>query len=172
MQLKRIGIMIVVLAAIVCAPAVHADEKAVRKEIEGNYTVLARAFKEKNLPKILSYLTPDYTSTGQNGAVSDRKKTEAEQKQTMAAAKSLEAQFVVKQLSVKGNTAVTTLLYKLTMVTKPELDANKTHKVAASVPMRHTWVKLAQGWRLKAAEEQAGGTLNLDGKPQKIDRAR
>jgi ketosteroid isomerase-like protein len=143
----------------------------VKQELQAVYAKIAKAMKAKDLAGVSRYVAPDYQQKGLTGPARGRADTEADHQQTFASCQTISMNVGIRSVSTKGNLAVASVNYVVSMVSKPELDpAGKTHKVTAAVPLRHTWKKTAKGWLLYRSLELKGGTLTMDGKRQKINR--
>jgi hypothetical protein len=141
---------------------------AVRKELETSYASMAKALKEKDLQTLMSYLAGDYTQKGLTGTVANRRQVERDLKQTIDSMETLSATYKIISLAVGKNETTANILYSFSGLTKPDQDPQgRAHRVEFVSPMRATWTKLDQGWRLKRMEELKGGLLKVDGKPSK-----
>ena len=166
---RRLGIALIV-AFMAISIGAYAQRSA-KQELASAYAQISKGVQKKDISVLSRLSAPDYKQRDLSGKEIGREEALGAIQQTFAVAKSVTMNVSIAKVESKPNQAIATVRWVMTMVTMPELDPKrKTHKVIASVPLKHTWVKSDKGWLLKLSEELAGAKVTLDGKPQKPDR--
>lgn len=137
------------MSAAVASPQ---DERAIRKL----YDAYEDSYHTKNVLPDVSMTTPDFTARMKDGTVLDRKKYAEVMRQQLLMAQN-EA-FSIDKLTITGKTAVA--ITRETIETK----ARGGHVFGAVSRGRDTWVKTAEGWKLKRTDS-ISEEYTLDGEP-------
>lgn len=162
--MKFIYPIVTVALLIVALSAAHADDAAVRKELEAQYRKLAAAEMDSSIRDIQKLLTPDFTWKRLKGAPLNRDQTGSYLRTALASAHVIKMDVAFKSLAVKGSDAVANVT-----ATTVSLGVDPTGKIVKKglrvrttsiAPSKDTWTKTAQGWQLKSAEDLPGGKTN------------
>jgi ketosteroid isomerase-like protein len=141
--------LFVALGAVVTA---RADDAEVQKALQANYDRMSKALREKDLKTLIGFYAPDYQSKGIDGETTDRAAgVEARLKGLMEAIKSLKTVTAkIDKITVKGDEATVAITQTL-VGTVAGADGND-HALDLQLSGRATWIKTADGWRLKRTE--------------------
>jgi ketosteroid isomerase-like protein len=164
MKCKLAAVFAALLLAGVVPTVVRADDKAVRKEIEGMYAKIVTAMKHKNVQAIMEMGTPDFTMKELKGPPVKAKDVAAQMQAQMATVKSVDScTMTLDKLVVKGNTAVATE-NNATAMTVLGQKKGETHKVTSKGTTEDTFVKTPKGWKFKSVNT-IKDIMTMDGKP-------
>lgn len=158
---RQSSILLATLLLALVFPA-HADDAAVRKELEADYAKCIAGMKKKDIKPFLNLATSDFTMT-QNGQTMNRQNAEAALQKQFAMTTSVDKMTIkIQSLKVSGNTAVVNTQSDVAFTMNGQ--DKKPHKFTDSEADKDTWVKTPKGWRLKS-EETLNAKITLDGKP-------
>jgi ketosteroid isomerase-like protein len=164
MKCKLAAVFAALLLAGIVPTAVRADDKAVRKEIEGLYAKMVQAMKNKNIKSVMETGTPDFTMKQANGQVLKAKDVAVQMQGEFAMTKSVDqCTMTIDKLTVNGNTAVSTASYIMAMTVGGQ-KPGETHKFTSKGINKDTLVKTPKGWKFKSVEN-VKDTMTMDGKP-------
>jgi ketosteroid isomerase-like protein len=140
------------------------DDAEVRKELEAQYKKLAEAHDRKDLKTIASLKSSDFHVITPDDRVNDVKMMEQYTKQFIESNKPpFNIRNTIKKLSVSENKLVAVVEVFQEASRQRDL-AGKLRKVDTSVLQRETWVKTADGWKLKSVDNVRDQKRFVDGK--------
>jgi ketosteroid isomerase-like protein len=159
--MKNLRTLFVLLAAfLVTAAPSRSDDKVVRQQLEAEYLKTDSATRARDLDRVMNHYTTDFTL--KIGIKTfDRKQVGTMMHWQIVATKEVkELSFTIQALVVKGNIAIATVKQRESLV----VYKNKTRSLLASSQISEdTWIKTADGWRLKHQEVKHNVTTR-DGK--------
>jgi len=153
----RVAILLSLILSVACATA--AD---VRSEIQAQYDALARAFEREDLEGVLSFRTPDFSTIGPDG----RHLTYAEMVDYARGWFELNQQpirtrMTIREIEMNGpDEAAVTVFQEASR--RQEVDG-KLRTVETSVVQRETWVRTADGWKIRKVDDVRDQRRWVDG---------
>ncbi|MCA1817549.1 MAG: nuclear transport factor 2 family protein [Acidobacteria bacterium] len=155
----------------VCALSAYAQTDAdVRRELESQYKRLAEAHDRKDLKTIVGLKTPDFHAIFADGTVGDSETMEEYSRQFLATNEPpFNIRFTIQKLTVSEHKLVAVAEVFQEASRRREM-AGKLRTVETSVVQRETWVKTADGWKLKCVDNVRDQKKFVDGK--RIDPAK
>jgi ketosteroid isomerase-like protein len=141
---------------------VVADAAADKKTIESAYQKATAGLNKKDVSPIIGMYTPDAVSIGEKGQKRSVKDSLPQLKQMASVATSINATAKVTSVKVSGATAVAKVDQTITIVLPGQGGAAQTIK--ASELGEDSWVKTAQGWKIKQSKT-IKSTSTLNGQP-------
>jgi hypothetical protein len=163
--MKRLLIVLAVLLIAESVPvAVRADSKNdTRKELKAAYVRIVNALKNNDPAVFEELLAPDFQVKLINGETHDREWILNYIRNNAKAFKVLNLSIKIKKLTVSGNEAIALIEQKSSRTFN---DAEgKSHRLDVGVIQQETWVKAAEGWRLRHNVELKRLYVKQDGKP-------
>jgi hypothetical protein len=128
------------------------------------YAKKAEYSRKKDIRSLLELNTPDYKVMLRDGKTMNNAQLEEQLKLFFrVVVRNIRFDHEIKEIKVNGNEAVVLVEQKDKRV--QNFPDGKTHEVEANVIHRDTWIKTANGWKLKLTEEQQQTKLAIDGKP-------
>ena len=155
-----------VLCFSIAGSAVAASDKAVRKALEADYALFARAWQKKDLAPTYKLMTDDFTAlgVGPNGKAVGKAQMIEQTKQLLAADHITWPRRIL-ELKVSGKTAVAVVDGHFTGM-MPDRSHGKPHKFEILAKTRDTWVLVGKEWKFKKIEI-VSSTMKSDGKELK-----
>jgi hypothetical protein len=145
-------------------PARAQDDAAIQKELEAQYQKLAEAHNRRDLAAIVGLKTADFHSIFPDGRVGDNKQMEQYSKQFLETNEPpYDIRVTIQKLTVSENKLVAVAEVFQEARRYREL-AGLRRKVDTSVKQRETWVKTADGWKLKSVDNVRDQMRFVDGK--------
>ncbi len=163
--MKRLLIVLAVLLIAESVPvAVRADSKNdTRKELKAAYVRIVDALKNNDPAVFEELLAPDFQVKLINGETHDREWILNYIRNNAKAFKVLKLSIKIKKLTVSGNEAIALIEQKSSRTLN---DAEgKSHRLDVGAIQQETWVKTAEGWRLRHNVELKRLYVKQDGKP-------
>lgn len=163
--MKRLLIVLAVLLIAESVPvAVRADSKNdTRKELKAAYVRIVDALKNNDPAVFEELLAPDFQVKLINGETHDREWILNYIQNNAKAFKVLKLSIKIKKLTVSGNEAIALIEQKSSRTLN---DAEgKSHRLDVGAIQQETWVKTAEGWRLRHNVELKRLYVKQDGKP-------
>ncbi len=145
------------------AHATSENERAVRKELEARYARVVEAYRRKDIAAFMADKTPDFTGRSLSGKMGTREQVEAGVKQRMERILRLNyLRIRIHKLTVRGDQAEAITSQEFSrVVADPQ---GREHTVVGKGTMhRDTWVRTADGWKMKRVEELKQGHETVDG---------
>jgi ketosteroid isomerase-like protein len=142
----------------------RADDDAIRKELDGCYAAMTKAFQQKDSKAYLAYMTDKYEVHQPNGRVLGRDVLDEALKKQIEVTSSATWDHEITKLSVDGDEAVADVTAKYLGKTKGAQD--KEISLGFETTSRETWTKTSAGWRLKRVDVLTN-KVTVDGKPVK-----
>ena len=103
-----------VLAVIAVPVAVRADDAAVKKAVEANYSTMMSGFKKKVIKTVMSIYDDKYVGVGMDGSKMNKKQMQATMQQYITDTKKVNsASYSVAKLKVAGDKASGITTFKL-----------------------------------------------------------
>lgn len=135
----------------------------VRKSIEASYSHKDNSTNRKDLTGMMSIYAPGATVKHPNGKTITTSEMEKQLTNILPTVKSVAEHEVVKNISLKGETALVTSKKTSTTVTE-DPTSHQDNKVVQNVESEDTWVKVGNKWLIKEIRVlSAKATVN--GKP-------
>jgi hypothetical protein len=152
---------LVSLFALAAASSSNADFK---KWLTGFSKQVSAAFAKKDAAFFERISTPDFSYTDSAGRKEDKKTSMANMRQMFAMSDSVQAEFKVLSVSVKGNTARANVDGHFVTVMKPGEDGKK-HTMDMTTHTMETYKKSGKTWLIQKIVETRPGKALMDGKP-------
>lgn len=160
--MKR-NLILLSAATVLLSAAAAADDKSARKEVDAAYRKLEAAIKAKNIDGVLKLSTLDFTMKQPGKKPQNAEQVKAAMMQEFAMAKSVdEVKMTVTKFTVTGYTAEATTSGKMSLSMYGQ--QGKTNKLVDLSTTKDTWVKGADGWKIKSVDVITD-KMTLDGKP-------
>jgi hypothetical protein len=172
------GALVALLGAVAggaLIPQLHADENAVRRELEAQYARWARAHTARDISALQRFMeeetTPDFIFKGPRRTHTRKQELETyrpvrEGKEPWAPAR--EYRTTVDRLTVRGSEALAVVTDRaVSIVQDPKITGDPTgkrHVLTMERTNRDTWIKTAAGWKLQKRAVLTG-KQSLDRKP-------
>ncbi len=163
--MKRLLIVLAVLLIAESVPvAVRADSKNdTRKELKAAYVRIVDALKNNDPAVFEELLASDFQVKLINGETHDREWILNYIRNNAKAFNVLKLSIKIKKLTVSGNEAIALIEQKSSRTSN---DAEgKSHRLDVGAIQQETWVKTAEGWRLRHNVELKRLYVKQDGKP-------
>jgi ketosteroid isomerase-like protein len=152
---------IAALTAVVPALTASALQSSPKAEIQGNYNNIAAAFKRKDLNTATKYFTDDYISIDDKGESKTAEQIRQQYAPLLKRVTVTGSRITLQQFSVEGSQAMAQAKQR------SDLRFGKS-KIVREDTFRDTWIKTAQGWRIKQSQTLSVSTT-LDGKPISVN---
>jgi ketosteroid isomerase-like protein len=151
-----------IFAALLLANSVWAATDTNRTALADIYKTLSKALKEKDIDKITSYETEDYTSKSLSGETKNREQTNENLKQGFSIFKKISSfDEEILEAKFENDTATVVVSEKMTAtLADPE---GKEHTLNGLTKSRDLWVKKGGQWKIKSSE-MTEDKSTLDGK--------
>jgi ketosteroid isomerase-like protein len=164
MKKRPMFLFALILTAAGAVAILAQDDAEVRKELEAQYKKLAEAHDRKDLKTIASLKTSDFHAITPDDRVNDVKVMEQYTKQFIESNQPpFNIRNTIQKLSVSENKLVAVVEVFQEASRQRDL-AGKLRKVDTSVLQRETWVKTADGWKLKSVDNVRDQKRFIDGK--------
>ncbi len=153
--------LIISAGFLVIASVVHADNSAIKQQIQAEYMKSFAALKAKDIKGLMLRYTLDFTCRFGPKNIMTRAQVEDSADFQMIATKEIkELTFAITDVTVKGNTAIVNVKQKETIIM---VLRKVEHKVTSSQISSDTWIKTPSGWRVKFQDIKSNITTE-DGK--------
>lgn len=142
--------------------------KPIRREIEAVFEQRVNAVKNRDAEAQIAMISPDYSSTLPNGQTMNFEQLKsyirrgAEQFVEIG-----DLRNTAESITVQGNEVIVEA--RQYFPRKQRLKDGEIHDVYTSVLQTETWVKTADGWKLKRTENERDQVIEVDGKPVNPD---
>ena len=148
----------------------RADDASIKKEVEAQYTSLARHYQQKDFMAFVTCTTEDARLYQILGGRITRAELASRMRHLKNEVKSVEsARFTVTKWTLKGKEAVVEVTFKGAFTREdPAGDFGKkgqTHHISNTILSRDTWIKNGADWKMRASE-QLSHKRQVDGKSQ------
>src|SRR5262245_6330764 len=144
--------------------------KPIRRELEAVFEQRMKASKDHDFNAQMALISPDYTAELANGTTWNYEQLKDHIRrlndQTVKTDANL-CRIEIEILTVRGNEAIVEARQHCPR--KQRLRDGKIHDVYTSVLQSETWVKTADGWKLKRVENEREQVIEVDGKPANPD---
>ena len=144
--------------------------KPIRRELEAVFEQRLKAGRDKDFDAQMALISPDYTATFANGTTwkyeQIRDHIRRLNEQTVRT-EDITCGIKIEELTIRGNEAI--IEARQYCPRKQMLRDGKIHDVYTSVLQTETWVKTADGWKLKRVENERDQVIDVDGKPANPD---
>jgi hypothetical protein len=141
----------------------------VLQELEAVFAERVKAVKNKDAEAQIAQVSPDYSATLPNGQTLNYEQIAAYMKrgaeQFVAV---LDSSITIESLTLRGNEAIVDARQK-TSRTQRLRDGNE-HNVVTGVLQRETWVRRAEGWKLRRVDNLREQSVMVDGQPVNPNR--
>jgi ketosteroid isomerase-like protein len=138
----------------------------VRRELEAVFSERVNAVKNKDAEAQIAQVSPDYSATQPNGQALNYEQIISYMRRGVEQIQSvIDLSITIENLTVNGNEAIVDARQKFSRTQK--LRDGKIHDVETGVLQRETWVKTAEGWKLKSVDNLREIKTIVDGKPLK-----
>ncbi len=162
---KLLLVVLIALLTVGTIPSVvRADnEKIIRKELKAAYVRIVDALKKNDAAVFEELLASDFQVKLLNGETHDREWILNYIRNNAKAFKVLKLSIKIKKLTINRDEAIALIEQKSSRTFN---DAQgKSHRLDVGAIQQETWVKTAEGWRLKHNEELKRLYVKQDGKP-------
>lgn len=157
----RTALVLSLLLSFACA-----STASVRSEIQSQYDRLAKAFEREDLDAVLSFRTPDFHTIGPDGRhldyaqMADYARGWFELNQ-----QPIRTRFTIQKIEMNGrDEAAVTVFQEASR--RQEIDG-KLRTVEHNVVQRETWVRTANGWKIRMVDNVRDQHRWVDGKQVK-----
>jgi len=136
----------------------------VRGELEAVFAKRMQAVRNKDAESQIAQVSPDYSATLPNGQMLNYEqivgyiRRGAEQFVSV-----LDLSITIESLMVRGNEAIVDARQKFSRTQR--LRDGNVHNVLTGVLQRETWVRTAEGWKLRRVDNLREQSMLVDGKP-------
>lgn len=121
-----------------------------RAAIQAAYDQLGMAFSQHNLPRFMSYFTPDYVDIDERGDRLSKEQTRRGYEQQLGQIKTMQSRYVIQGMTpVPGGTLVEMKMHSEGIGEKRILFAKLHASYTDDLWVRDLWVNTPQGWRLQ-----------------------
>ncbi len=162
---KLLLVVLIALLTVGTIPSVvRADnEKIIRKELKAAYIRIVDALKGNDAAVFEELLASDFQVKLLNGETHDREWILNYIRNNAKAFKVLKLSIKIKKLTINRDEAIALIEQKSSRTFN---DAQgKSHRLDVGAIQQETWVKTAEGWRLKDNDELKRLSVKQDGKP-------
>jgi len=150
--MKLPGFTLLLLALCTSVPS-SADSVAARPDraaIQTAYDGIAAAFAQHDIPRMMSYMAPDYAGVNEKGVKFDREQAQRQFQGQTGQIKSIQSHYVVQAVTPSpAGTLMEIKLYADGMGEKRVLFAKLHARFTDYLWVRDLWVNTPQGCRLK-----------------------
>jgi ketosteroid isomerase-like protein len=137
--------------------------RTVRGELQREYDRAGKAYEAKDAAALMQMVTPDYTQEMPDGQTIAYDEIEPALTQWLATVDSItDYNVAIEELTVNGDQAVAKVREHVSTTFRDPQNRQR-HGAQANIS-RVTWLKTAQGWRIRRAQYLTGQTL-VDGVP-------
>jgi hypothetical protein len=138
------------------------DECTVREALEVQYAKLAEANAKKDLKAILGLRAPNFSTVGPDGKKHSKENDAAYVMQLESAMElPIRLSNIIIGVKVQGDEGAATVFQRLE---RRQSLGGKVRNVLTSVIQTETWVKMADGWKIKFVENAHNRRWYVDGK--------
>jgi len=136
----------------------------VRRELEGVFAERVKAVKNKDAEAQVAQISPNYSATQPNGQTWNYEqivgyiRRGAEQIVSV-----VDLSVTIESLTVRGDEAIVDARQKFSRTQR--LRDGEVHNVVTGVLQRETWVRTAEGWKLRSVDNLREQSTVVDGKP-------
>ncbi len=136
----------------------------VRRELEAVFANRVQAVKNKDAEAQVAQVSPDYSATLPNGQTLNYEQITAYMRggaeQIVLV---LDLSITIESLMVRGNEAIIDARQKFSRTQR--LRDGNIQNVVTGVLQRETWVRTAEGWKLRRVDNLREQSVIVDGKP-------
>ncbi|MBD0369941.1 MAG: nuclear transport factor 2 family protein [Pyrinomonadaceae bacterium] len=137
----------------------------VLRELEAVFAERVKAVKNRDAEAQVAQVSPDYSATLPNGQTLNYEQIVGYIRQGPQQIISvLDLSITIESLTVRGNEAIVDARQQNYSRTQRLRDGN-IHNVVTGVLQRETWVRTAEGWKLKRVDNLREQKFLVDGKP-------
>ncbi len=123
----------------------------VRRELEAVFAERVNAVKNKDAEAQIAQVSPDYSATQPNGQTLNYEQIVGYMRRGVEQIQSVvDLSIIIENLTVNGNEAIVDARQKFSRTQK--LRDGKVHDIVTGVLQRETWVKTAEGWKLRSVD--------------------
>lgn len=140
------------------------DKEQARKELDVVFVERNEALQKGDKEKSRKFFSPDFIFKIPGGKTLTMADIEKLSMRDVGRSDHRE-EFVIEEVDVKNGAALVKVRHKESY--KQRFRNGEVGEVAANYKRRETWVKSAEGWRLKLVDNLALGEATLNGKPVK-----
>jgi hypothetical protein len=164
--MRQQSLVVLVLTLMIAATPLTVlakGKKTIRKQLEAAYVKIVDALKKSDPITFEELLAPDFQVTLIDGQTHDREWLLNYLRNNAKTFKVLKLSIEIKELTISGNEAIALIEQKSS---RTFTDAEgKPHQLDVGAIQQETWVKTAEGWKLKHNEELKRLYVKQDGKP-------
>jgi hypothetical protein len=133
-------------------------------ELQTVFAARMQAYAKKDYETLVSQISPDFSATLPNGEKINYEQIKTYTRRNLERFVSVVSQSIaIENAMVNGNEAVIDARQKVSRTQK--FADGSLHNVATSVLQQETWVRTADGWKLKSVGSEREQSILVDGKP-------
>ena len=133
-------------------------------ELQTVFAARIQAYAKKDYETLVSQVSPDFSGALPNGQTLNYEQITTYMRRNLDRFISIESQSItIENAMVNGNEAV--IDARQTVSRTQKFTDGSVHNVATSVLQQETWVKTANGWKLKSVGSEREQSTLVDGKP-------
>ncbi|MCA1626262.1 MAG: nuclear transport factor 2 family protein, partial [Acidobacteria bacterium] len=133
-------------------------------ELQAVFAARMQAYTKKDYETLVSHISPDFSATLPDGQTINYEQIKTYMRRNLERFVSIESQNIaIENAMVNGNEAVIDARQIVSRVQK--FADGSVHNVTTSVLQQETWVKTANGWKLKSVGGEREQSTLVDGKP-------
>jgi ketosteroid isomerase-like protein len=154
LQVLTVAALTAVVPALTASALQSSSPKA---EIQSNYNNIAAAFKRKDLNSATRYFTDDYVSIDDKGETKTAEQIRQQYAPLLKRVTVTKSSISIQSFAAEGSQAMVQAKQRSNLLFGQS-------KIVREDVFRDTWIKTAQGWRIKQSQTISVNTT-LDGKP-------
>jgi hypothetical protein len=133
-------------------------------ELQTVFAARMQAYVKKDYETLVSQIAPEFSAALPNGEKINYEQIKTYTRRNLERFISIENQSItIENAMVNGNEAVIDARQKVSRTQK--FADGSLHNVATSVLQQETWVRTADGWKLKSVGSEREQSILVDGKP-------
>jgi hypothetical protein len=133
-------------------------------ELQTVFAARIEAYAKKDYDTLVSQISPDFSAALPNGQTLNYEQIKTYMRRNLDRFISIESQSItIENAMVNGNEAV--IDARQTVSRTQKFADGSVHNVVTSVLQQETWVKTANGWKLKSVGSEREQSTLVDGKP-------
>jgi len=133
-------------------------------ELQTVFATRMQAYAKKDYETLVSHISPDFSATLPNGQTINYEQIKTYMRRNLERFVSIESQSIaIENAMVNGNEAVIDARQIVSRIQK--FADGSVHNVTTSVLQQETWVRTANGWKLKSVGSEREQSILVDGKP-------